>query len=104
MKFAPHDYQKYCIEYIKNHDISALFLDMGLGKTAVTLTALRDLMFDEMVVAKVLVIVAFRGAKMGSSQGNRDFHYHRHSQATHSSGERKCLHIHREPRKCQMAC
>ncbi len=31
MKFVPHDYQSYCIEYIKTHIISALFLDMGLG-------------------------------------------------------------------------
>lgn len=31
MKFMPHDYQKYCIDYIKTHRISALFLDMGLG-------------------------------------------------------------------------
>jgi len=31
MKFMPHDYQKYCIDYIKQHTISALFLDMGLG-------------------------------------------------------------------------
>ena len=44
------------IEYIKTHVISALFLDMGLGKTVVTLTALRDLMFDELAVSKVLVI------------------------------------------------
>ena len=31
MKFVPHDYQKYCVDYIKTHLISALFLDMGLG-------------------------------------------------------------------------
>lgn len=31
MKLVPHDYQKYCIEYIKTHPVSALFLDMGLG-------------------------------------------------------------------------
>lgn len=31
MKFMPHDYQKYCIAYIKQHTVSALFLDMGLG-------------------------------------------------------------------------
>lgn len=31
MKFIPHNYQSYCIEYIKTHPISALFLDMGLG-------------------------------------------------------------------------
>ncbi len=31
MKFMPHEYQQYCIDYIKNHAVSALFLDMGLG-------------------------------------------------------------------------
>lgn len=31
MKFIPHDYQRYCTEYIKTHSIAALFLDMGLG-------------------------------------------------------------------------
>ena len=31
MKFIPHDYQRFCTEYIKTHPIAALFLDMGLG-------------------------------------------------------------------------
>lgn len=31
MKFIPHDYQRFCTEYIKTHLIAALFLDMGLG-------------------------------------------------------------------------
>lgn len=31
MKFIPHDYQKYVIEYIKDHEIAAVLLDMGLG-------------------------------------------------------------------------
>ena len=31
MKFMPHDYQKFCIDYIKTHNVSALLLDMGLG-------------------------------------------------------------------------
>ncbi len=31
MKFIPHDYQKYAIDYIENHEISAVLLDMGLG-------------------------------------------------------------------------
>ncbi len=63
MKFVPHDYQKYCIDYIKEHPISALFLDMGLGKTIITLTALRDLMFDELKINKVLVIAPLRVAR-----------------------------------------
>lgn len=49
MKFIPHDCQRFCIEYIKAHPISALFLDMGLGKTVITLTAIRDLMLDEVI-------------------------------------------------------
>ena len=32
MKFIPHDYQSYSINYIKSHPISALLLDMGLGR------------------------------------------------------------------------
>ena len=63
MRFKPHAYQRYCIDYIKTHPISALFLDMGLGKTVTTLTALRDLMLDDMAVSKVLVIAPLRVAR-----------------------------------------
>lgn len=63
MVLTPHDYQKYCIDYIKTHPVSALLLDMGLGKTVITLTALRDLMVDEMVVSKALVIAPLRVAR-----------------------------------------
>lgn len=63
MKFIPHDYQRYCVDYIKSHPVSALFLDMGLGKTAITLTALNDLMLDELAVSKALVIAPLRVAR-----------------------------------------
>ena len=63
MKFNPHDYQRFCIDYIKTHLIAALFLDMGLGKTVITLTALRDLILDELAVTKVLVIAPLRVAR-----------------------------------------
>ena len=43
MQYKPHDYQRYAIEYIKTHPIAAVFLDMGLGKTSITLTAINDL-------------------------------------------------------------
>ena len=59
----PHDYQKYAIEYIKSHPITALFLDMGLGKTVTTLTAIRDLMYDAFEVKRVLVIAPLRVAR-----------------------------------------
>ena len=63
MKFTPHESQRFCIEYIKSHKVSALFLDMGLGKTPITLTALRDLMLDDLSVSKVLVIAPLRVAR-----------------------------------------
>lgn len=63
MKFLPHDYQKYAIEYIKSHPVTALFLDMGLGKTVTTLTAIRDLMYDSFEVRRVLVVAPLRVAR-----------------------------------------
>ena len=62
MKFVPHDYQKYAVEYIKSHPVTALFLDMGLGKTVTTLTAIRDLMYDTFEVRRVLVVAPLRVA------------------------------------------
>lgn len=59
----PHDYQKYAIEYIKSHPITALFLDMGLGKTVTTLTAIRDLMYDAFEVKRVLLVAPLRVAR-----------------------------------------
>lgn len=38
MKYVPHEYQEYAKEFIVNQNISALFLDCGLGKTVITLT------------------------------------------------------------------
>lgn len=56
MIFKPHDYQERAIEFILNHENSALFLDMGLGKTVITLTALYSMLFDSFTATKVLVI------------------------------------------------
>lgn len=63
MKFTPHAYQKYAIDYIKTHPVTALFLDMGLGKTVTTLTAIRDLMYDTFEVQQVLVVAPLRVAR-----------------------------------------
>lgn len=62
MKYNPHDYQKYSIDFIENNPISALLLECGLGKTSITLTAINDLMFDSFDVSKVLVICPIRVA------------------------------------------
>ena len=63
MKFVPHDYQKYAIDYIMTRPVTALFLDMGLGKTVTTLTAIRDLMYDSFEIKHVLVVAPLRVAR-----------------------------------------
>jgi len=58
-----HEYQKYTVDFIINNSICGLFLDLGLGKTIVTLTAIDELMFDYFDIAKVLVIAPLRVAQ-----------------------------------------
>lgn len=60
MKYVPHEYQEYAKEFIVHQNISALFLDCGLGKTVITLTAIWELVLDYFDVRKVLVIAPFR--------------------------------------------
>ena len=64
MKYEPHDYQVYASEYIKEHDAAAVFLECGLGKTSITLTAIHDLMFDSFKIHKVLIIGPIRVVTM----------------------------------------
>ncbi|WP_270345390.1 DEAD/DEAH box helicase [Lactococcus petauri] len=63
MKFIPHEYQQYSIDFIKNNKIAALLLEMGLGKTVTTLTAIKDLMHDDFSVKKVLIVAPLRVAQ-----------------------------------------
>ena len=63
MEFRPHNYQDYAREFIIGHPVCALILDMGLGKTVITLTALWELALDYFEVGKVLVIAPFRVAR-----------------------------------------
>ena len=63
MKYNPHDYQRYATEYIESHPVCAVLLDMGLGKTSITLTAISNLLFDSFEVHRVLVIAPLRVAR-----------------------------------------
>ncbi len=56
MIFKPHAYQQHCIDKIEEIKKIGLFLDMGLGKTVTTLTAIKDLKYNRFQVRKVLVI------------------------------------------------
>ena len=63
MKYRAHDYQQYATDFIIKHQVCCLILDMGLGKTVITLTALWSLMFDYFEVGRVLVIAPKRVAE-----------------------------------------
>lgn len=63
MQYEPHDYQRFAAEHIIKNPIAALFLDMGLGKTVTTLTAIHELVLDRFEVQKVLVIAPLRVAR-----------------------------------------
>ena len=56
MIFRPHAYQQHCIDQILRIKKLGLFLDMGLGKTVTTLTAVKELKYNRFAVRKVLVI------------------------------------------------
>ncbi|HFI0057109.1 TPA: SNF2-related protein [Streptococcus suis] len=62
MKLTLHNYQVVAKDFIISHPNAAVILDMGMGKTATTLSAVNELMFDRFEVAKVLVIAPLRVA------------------------------------------
>lgn len=63
MKYTPHAYQRYAAQFILDHPAAAIFLDCGLGKTVITLTAIRELLHDSFAVRRVLIIAPLRVAR-----------------------------------------
>ncbi|EQC0811996.1 SNF2-related protein [Listeria innocua] len=63
MKYKPHNYQGYAREFILKHPVCCLMLDMGLGKTVVTLTAIWLMALDSFDIGKILVIAPKRVAE-----------------------------------------
>lgn len=63
MDFKPHDYQRVAMEWILDHEKCGLFLDMGMGKTVSSLTAVEILRDDYLDIGKVLVIAPKRVAE-----------------------------------------
>lgn len=55
MRFCPRSYQTECIERIKSQPKVGLWLAMGMGKTVITLTAIKDLL-EDLAISRVLVI------------------------------------------------
>ncbi len=63
MKYNPHDYQKYATNFVMEHPVAAIFLDCGMGKSVITLTAIYELLYNSFEVRKVLVIAPLRVAR-----------------------------------------
>ena len=63
MQYRPHEYQTYATNFILEHPIAAVLLEMGLGKSVITLTAIYELMLNCFEVNKVLVIAPLRVAR-----------------------------------------
>lgn len=60
MKYNPHDHQKY---FVLEYPVAAVLLEMGLGKSVITLTAIFELLYNRFEVGKVLVIAPLRVAR-----------------------------------------
>lgn len=79
MRFKPHEYQTYAIRRIEDQPACGLFLEMGLGKTVITLTAISDLIaLGE--VRKVLVVAPLRVAQSVWAQEARKWDHTNHLQ------------------------
>lgn len=78
MEFKPHPYQSYCIDRIIADSSLGLFLDMGLGKTAITLSAVNTLMYDMFQVCKVLIIAPKKVAETTWSNEARKWDHLKH--------------------------
>jgi len=63
MQYSPHEYQTYATNFILEHPVAAVLLEMGLGKSVITLTAIYELMLNRFEIQKVLVIAPLRVAR-----------------------------------------
>lgn len=63
MKYKPHEYQIFATNFVLEHPACGLILDMGLGKSVITLSALWSLLLDSFDVGKVLVVAPKRVAE-----------------------------------------
>ena len=83
-----HDYQNRAVDFIKNKERCALFLDMGLGKSVSTLTAVSDLI-DSFSVQKTLVIAPLRVANSTWAQEAEKWDHLRHLRISICTGSEK---------------
>lgn len=89
MRFKPHKYQEYAIDRIMDTPAVGLFLEMGLGKTVITLTAIERLLYDTFDAVKVLVIAPLRVAEDTWSRESIKWDHTKHLRISKILGDKK---------------
>lgn len=89
MKFQPHKYQEYAIQRILDTPMLGLFLEMGLGKTAIALTALDELLYNMFDAIKILIIAPLRVAEDTWSRESQKWDHLEHLKISKVLGDRK---------------
>ncbi len=84
-----HNYQNHAISFIKEKKKCALFLDMGLGKTAIVLTALLDFL-EDFVSVNVLIIAPLRVANTVWKQETEEWAHLAHMDIGICTGSASC--------------
>nr|DAM74887.1 MAG TPA: Chromatin remodeling complex ATPase [Caudoviricetes sp.] len=98
MRYKPHEYQKYATDFIIAHPVSAILLEMGLGKSVITLTAIKKLMLDSFEVSRTLVIAPLRVASTTWPEEIRKWEHLKHlTYSVVTGGEKKRLQALRTP-------
>lgn len=98
MQYKPHEYQKYATDFIIAHPVSAILLEMGLGKSVITLTAIKKLMLDSFEVSRTLVIAPLRVASTTWPEEIRKWEHLKHlTYSVVTGGEKKRLQALRTP-------
>ena len=78
MEYRPHEYQKYCTQFILDHPCAYICIQCGMGKTSLTLSAIDQLMNDCFEVSRVLVVAPLRVAKLSWPDEINKFDCFRH--------------------------
>lgn len=98
MQYKPHEYQKYATDFIIAHPVSAILLEIGLGKSVITLTAIKKLMLDSFEVSRTLVIAPLRVASTTWPEEIRKWEHLKHlTYSVVTGGEKKRLQALRTP-------